>query len=40
MRSGPLNEGLVKADTCAALITAEIKASFDNMVKWKEMIVD
>jgi hypothetical protein len=31
MRSGPLNAGPVKADTCAALRTAEIKASFDNI---------
>jgi hypothetical protein len=38
MRSGPLNEGPVKANTCAALMTAEIKASFDNMVQ--VMIVD
>jgi hypothetical protein len=32
MRRFPWNEGVVKADTCAALRTAEIKASFENIV--------
>ena len=32
MRSLPWNEGVVKAETCTAARTAEIRAAFENIV--------